>query len=87
MAFQSADRRIRARIAAGLPDLAKGTELITARKAARENAVGNSISNGSMKENWAAAFLDISANVNMHRKDMGRTIAARPSGPAGLRSL
>lgn len=45
------------------------------------------ISNRSMKGKRAAAVLDISENGNMRRKDMGRTIAPRPSGPAGLRSL
>ena len=39
MAFLSAERRILAWIAAGLMDLANGTELIAARKAAREKAV------------------------------------------------
>jgi len=87
MAFQSAERRILRWIAAGLPDLAKGTELIAARKAARENAVGNNISNRSMKGSRAVPVFDISANENMHRKDMGKTIAARSSGPPRLRSL
>ena len=67
MAFQSAERRILAWIAAGLPDLAKGIELIGARKVAGENAVCNSISNRSMKGSRAASVPDISANENVHR--------------------
>lgn len=53
MAFQSAERRILRWIAAGLPDLAKGTELIAARKAAREKAASKNISNRSMEGSWA----------------------------------
>ena len=49
MAFQSAEIRILRWIAAGLPDLAKGTELIAARKAASEKAASKNISNRSME--------------------------------------